>query len=146
MAVKKNALRKHFVAAYTDVKTEPTSWLRLAKKISDITDDTDETVEENTWYDSDGTPVSEVEAIAEKWSVSGQYDADDAAQALIAGMKRKIGDDRKIWHKIEQTDGKTYQGVATATEIKAGTGEASGYEEFSCTLNFDEIPKEKVTP
>lgn len=146
MAVKKNALRKHFVAKYTDADTEPSSWSHLARKITDITDDTDETVEEAADYAGDGTPKSEVESIAEKWSVSGQYDAEDEAQAMIAAMKRKTGDDRKIWHKIEQTDGKIFQGIATVTEIKAGTGEASGYEEFSCTLNYDAIPKEITSP
>ena len=90
----------------------------------------------------DGTPTTEIVTIAEKWTVTGTYDATDAAQALVASKKRVLGDARKVWHKIVQTDGKTFAGIATLSEIKAGTGEATTYEEFSCVLNYDQIPTE----
>lgn len=148
MARKKNALRKHEIADIdaTDATKVPTAWLPLAKWISEIADDTDETSEETGYYDGDGTPTTDVVSIAEKWSFTGVYDADDKAQTLVASKKRLIGEDRKIWHRITQTDGKVFQGVATLSEIKAGTGEATAYEEFSCNINFDQIPKEATTP
>ncbi|MDT2781387.1 phage tail protein [Vagococcus fluvialis] len=144
MARKKNALRLHEVADLdaTDPKKVPTKFDPLAKWISEITDDTDETSEETGYYDGDGTPSTDVTSIAEKWTVTGMYDSEDPAQALVASKKRLIGEGRKLWHKITQTDGKVFLGIATASEIKAGTGEATSYEEFSCILNFDEIPKE----
>ncbi|MFI3604960.1 phage tail tube protein [Vagococcus fluvialis] len=148
MARKKNALRLHEIAELdaTDKKKVPTTWLPLAKWISEITDDTDESSEETGYYDGDGTPTTDVVSIAEKWTVTGMYDSEDAAQELVASKKRLIGEDRKVWHRITQTDGKVFQGVATLSEIKAGTGEATSYEEFSCILNYDEIPKEATTP
>lgn len=144
MARKKNALRGHFIAELdeTDKTKVPTVWLELAKWITEITDDTDEGSEEVGYYDGDGTPTTEIVTIAEKWTVTGTYDATDAAQALVASKKRVLGDARKVWHKIVQTDGKTFAGIATLSEIKAGTGEATTYEEFSCVLNYDQIPTE----
>lgn len=143
MARQKNALRKHFVAAYDGSTTEPTTWLRLAKWIPTITDDTEEETESQAYYDGDGTPTTDVLSIAETWTFEGTYDSEDAAQALIAGMKRKTGEDRKIWHKIEQTDGKTFTGIGTVSAIKAGSGDASAYEEFGCTITFDTAPAEQ---
>lgn len=148
MARKKNALRGHFIAALdeTDPTKAPTVWLELAKWITEITDDTDETTEESGDYAGDGTPRTDVTAIAEKWTVTGTYDATDEAQALVASKKRVIGEERKLWHKIVQTDGKTYAGIATVTEIKAGSGEATTFEEFGCVLNYDQIPELETTP
>ena len=144
MARKKNALRGHFIGALdeTDKTKVPTVWLELAKWITEITDDTDEGTEEVGYYSGDGTPTTEIITIAEKWTVTGTYDSTDAAQALVASKKRLTGEDRKVWHKIVQTDGKTFSGIATLSEIKAGTGEATTYEEFSCVLNYDQIPTE----
>lgn len=148
MARFKNALRGHFVAPINETTpdTEPTEWLELAKWISSITDDTEETTEETAYYDGDGTPEEEVTAVAGAYSVEGLYDSADPAQALIAGLKYKTGDGRKLWHKVVSADGeKQWVGIATATGIVAGSGEASGYEEFACNLRYDQIPEETVT-
>ena len=74
----------------------------------------------------------------------GFYDPEDPAQALIAGLKYKTGDGRKIWHKVVSADGKKeWVGRATVSAIVAGSGDASAYETFSCTIRFDRIPEEK---
>lgn len=149
MARQKNALREHWIADIDETdaskKPEQGDMLELAKWITEITDDTDETSEEYGDYAGDGTPKTEVVSIAEKWTATGTYDAQDPAQALVASKKRKLGDDRKVWHLIKQTDGKQFIGLATLSEIKAGTGEATGFEEFSCVINYDQIPEEVDT-
>ena len=148
-AKKKNALRGHFVADYDPVSTTPpadTDYSELAKWITDITDDTDETTDDTGDYSGDGTPATEVTAIAERWTFGGTWDAADEAQALIASKKRELGLTRKVWHKIVQTDGDTYVGVATVTGIKAGSGAATDFEEFACVLNYDSIPAKQTTP
>ena len=139
MTRQKNALRGHFVAPYNG-GTEPSTsetW------ISDVSDDTDEKTDDQAYYDGDGVEETTVISVKGAYTFEGTYDPDDKAQALIAGMKYKTGDDRKLWHKVVSSDNKKqWVGVATATEIKAGSGAASDYEAFGCKLSYNSTPKE----
>lgn len=142
MARLKNAERKHLIQKWENGDKEPgTDWLELAHYITDIDDSTDEETEDEAFYSGDGTPERSIVSIAEAYDVTGQYDPEDPAQELIADMKRSY--DRKVWHKIVRSDGKKeWVGKATVSNIVAGSGPASGYEEFSCNIRYDEIPKE----
>jgi len=147
MAREKNALRGHFIQAYVPGVETPVEldWLELAKYISSISDDTSEETEDTAFYDSDGTPETSVISVAGAYSIEGQYDPTDAAQELIAGMKYKIGEGRKVHHKIVSATGtKQWVGRATVTGIVAGSGDASAYETFSCNIRYDSIPTESV--
>lgn len=147
MTRQKNALRGHFVAPYNG-GTEPTgetAWLELAKWITDVSDDTDEKTEDQAFYDGDGTEETSVISVKGAYTFEGTYDPDDKAQALIAAMKYKTGDERKVWHKVVQSDKKKqFVGVATVTEIKAGSGAAADYEAFGCKISYNATPKESA--
>lgn len=147
MTRQKNALRGHFVAPYNN-GTEPASaetWLELAKWITDVSDDTDEKTEDQAFYDGDGTEETSVISVKGAYTFEGTYDPDDKAQALIASMKYKTGDERKVWHKVVQSDKKKqFVGVATVTEIKAGSGAAADYEAFGCKISYNATPKESA--
>ena len=148
-ARKKNALREHYIAEYTPGEEtapakETETWLPLAKYISSIGDDTDEETDDTGFYDGDGTPETTVTSVAGSYSPEGFYDPEDKAQKLIASKKYKLGEERKVWHKIVQTNGDTVIGRATVTDIVAGAGDATEYEEFSCKITFDTLPT--VTP
>ena len=138
----KNALRGHYVAPYNN-GTEPTEdkWVELAKWISDVSDDTDEKTDDQAYYDGDGVEETTVVSVKGAYTFEGTYDPEDKAQALIASMKYKTGDDRKLWHKVVSSD-KKKQWVGAATEIKAGSGAASDFEAFGCKLSFNSTPKE----
>lgn len=142
----KNALRKHYVADWKKEHTqapEKTDFLRLAKNISSITDDTDEETDDKAFYDGDGTKEKKVVGISEAWKAEGIRDYDDPAQNLIASKKRKTGDERKVWHKIVDSVEKTEVcEVATLSDIKSGGGDAGDDEEFGCTLTYNKIAKE----
>lgn len=146
---KKNALRQHYVAKPVEEDKEP-EYVRLAKWITTITDDSDENTDDQGFYDGDGSPETTVISIAEKWNFEGTFDNEDPAQSLIASLKRKTGNDRKLMHRIVETNGDTVEGIATASGIKAGSGEAVEFEEFACVLNYDKTPavkpSEKPTP
>lgn len=149
MARNKNALRKHYIQAYVAGTEVPGGeWLELAKYISNIGDDTSEEVDTEAYYDGDGTPEQSVTSVAGAYTPEGYYDPKDPAQALIAGLKYKTGDDRKIWHKVISADGLVeHIGKATVTSIVAGAGEANAFEAFSCNIKFDQIPEEtKLLP
>lgn len=144
MARLKNAKRQHLVADYKSNEIpEESEFHPIARWITEINDASEEGTEEFGYYDGDGTPQLEVLSYREGYEVTGTYDSEDPAQALIASKKRKLGQDRYVWHKIISADGNSEViGVATASAIVAGAGEATSYEEFSCTLTFNEIAKE----
>lgn len=144
MARQKNALRGHFIAPVTDPKTEPdkAAYKELAKWIEDVDDDTDETTTSVAYYDGDGTEETTVTGVKGSYSFKGTYDKEDEAMALIAGLKYKLGNDRLVWHKVVDSDGKNqHVGIATVTGIVAGSGAAANYEEFKCKISYNSIPK-----
>lgn len=144
MARQKNALRGHFIAPVTDPKTEPAkeAYKELAKWIEDVDDDTDEATTSVAYYDGDGTEETTVTSVKGSYTFKGTYDKEDEAMALIAGLKYKLGNDRLIWHKVVDSDGKNqHVGIATVSVIKAGSGAAANYEEFSCKISYNSLPK-----
>lgn len=147
MAKHKNALRGHFIAPFTSIDAKPNTdaWLELARWISDVTDDTDEKVDEQAYYDSDGTEETVVTGVKVAYSFEGLYDPEDKAQKHIADLKLKLGNDRLVWHKVVSADKKKeWVGLATVTEIIAGSGAASEYEKFGCKISYNSIPEESV--
>jgi hypothetical protein len=143
MARIKNALTGYFVA--TPV-TEPAtaSYLELAKWISDVSDDTDESTDDTGYYDGDGTLTTDVTSISERYTFEGFYDAEDPAMKLIAGLKREIGEGRKVLFKKVEADGEESAGIATVTDIVASGGAATDYATFGCAITWDKKPT--VTP
>ena len=78
----------------------------MAKYIETIDDDTDEETDDTGYYDGDGTPEETVTSVSGAYSVSGLYDAEDKAQALIASKRYEIGDGRRVWHRVVESNGK----------------------------------------
>lgn len=147
MVKHKNALRGHFIAPFTSLSAKPQSgdWLELASFISSITDDTDEKIEEQAYYDSDGTEETTVVGVKVAYTFGGIYDPENDAQKHIAGLKLKLGNERLVWHKVVSADKKKeWVGPATVTEIIAGSGAAADYEEFGCKISYNSIPEESV--
>lgn len=144
MARYKNALRGHFIAPVTDPKVEPekSTYLEIAKWIEDIADDTDEATTSVAYYDGDGTEETTVTSVKGSYTFKGTYDKEDPAMKHIAGLKYKLGNERLVWHKIVDADGKNQAvGIATVSDIKAGSGAAAEYEEFSCKISYNSLPK-----
>lgn len=146
MARKKNALRKHELAPYTEGEdTPPTEgWVELARYITSISDDSEEKTDDGADYAGDGTEQDILTGRTEKWKYEGTYDPEDPAQQLIKSMKRKTSDDeRLLWHRITESDGKVIVGVARVLDIVAGGGDATDYEDFTGTINFIKTPDEQ---
>lgn len=144
MARYKNALRGHFIAPVTDPKVEPekSTYLELAKWIEDIADDTDEQTTSTAYYDGDGTEETTVTSVKGTYTFKGTYDKEDPAMKYIAGLKYKLGNERLVWHKVVDADGKNQAvGIATVSDIKAGSGAAAEYEGFSCKISYNSLPK-----
>lgn len=145
MARMKNALRVYEVAELDNTGDEQSEDKQttavLAKWITNIEDGSEDATEDYADYAGDGTLRTEVVGISETYNVEGTYDPKDKAQKLIADKKRKY--ERNIWFRItDNNEGKVVEGPATVSNIIAGTGEASEFQTFSCTISFNQVPEE----
>lgn len=145
----KNAKRKHYVAPWSAEKptTEPLAndwkWLADGVKTADV--ENDEETDDIAYYNGDGTKETTVISVKYGYTFEGDYIKEDAAQKIIADMRFLTGDQRKVWFKVVDPDGKTqYSGVATVSEIKIGGGEASEFEAFECTISWNSVPKQSA--
>lgn len=149
MSKMKNAKRKHFLAPWlpTAPTTEPgnDAWKWLADGVTTAEAENDEETDDIAYYNGDGTKKTVVTSVKNGYSFEGDYIKEDEAQAIVAGMRFKTGDDRNVWLKVVESDGKTqYVGVATVSGIKIGGGEASEYEGFEATISWNAAPKQSA--
>lgn len=145
MSTQGNFKRKHFIAVVKD-GTEPAEgdFFRLGNRISTITDDSTDETDATVFYDSeDGNPEETLLSRPEIWKFEGQYDSTDKAHQLVAAARREDDNGRKLWHKIEETDGSTVVGEAKLFDPVAGGGDAANKETISGRLAY--IKKPKVT-
>jgi hypothetical protein len=145
MAKIKNALRRHYIAPFGETDVAPAedseAWLRFAKAITTIEDDSEEKTDTGGDYAGDGNEVDTLIGRSEKWKYEGETDLSDPAQALIASMKRSAVDaDRMVWHKIVETDGTVIIGQAKILEIVTGGGDATEFEAFTGHIDFVGTP------
>lgn len=145
MAVNGNFKRKHYLAAFKEgEETAPTTtgWERLGNRISTMTDDSNEETDASIFYDSvDGTAEEILLSRTEIWTFEGQYDPADKAHQIIAKAKRADDEGRKVWHKIEETDGSIVIGLAKIFEPKSGGGDASAKEVISGRIAYIKSPE-----
>lgn len=91
-----------------------------------------------------GGANNEVTGIAPEYAVSGHRVIGDAAQDYIAGLRYKLGQDRKSSLKVEIYDHEalveTIVADCTITDIVDFGGNATNLVPFSCTLRVNGIP------
>ncbi|MBO0427276.1 MULTISPECIES: phage tail tube protein [unclassified Enterococcus] len=150
MATNGNFKRKHYLAPYTGDDTPPTgdtAWQRFGNRIATMTDDSNEETDSSVFYDSlDGTAEETLLSRTEIWTFEGQYDPADKAHQIVAKARRSDDEGRKVWHKIEETDGSTVIGVAKIFEPKAGGGDASAKETISGRIAYVRTPEVTAPP
>lgn len=139
----KNAQRKHFVQAFVPGENEPgEEWLALAGGIENISPANEEETESKAFYSGDGTPETIVTSVARGYTATGERWIGNPAQDFIESIQDEIGDGRKLWHKVVRSDQKKeWVGLATASDIDAGSGDAQTIEEFACTIRFNQRPE-----
>lgn len=142
----KGALREHFIAPNSETApTDDKAWLQLDINIQNIDDSSDEKSESKGDYAGDGNEVEVLTGRAEKWKVKGFYTPSNPAHKLISRMKRKTNDqERRVWHKVIETDGTVVIGKAKILAIKVGGGDATEYEPLECEIVFDGTPDETL--
>lgn len=120
----------------------------LCAGIESISPSVNEQNQQAFYMCGNGGANNEVTGIAPEYAVSGHRVIGDAAQDYIAGLRYKLGQDRKSSLKVEIYDDTTLVETITAdctiTDIVDFGGNATDLVPFSCTLRVNGIPT--VTP
>lgn len=136
---KKNALTKHFIAPIPKGDEEP-KYMRLAKWIHTFEPSNEEEVEEEAYYDGDGTLETDVVAVKLTYEFDGFYLEGDEAHDYLRSIETKKGDARKVAYKQVRQNGDVLEGRATITDLVTTGGPASEYEPLRGKVAWDVEP------
>lgn len=146
MAKFKNAIRKHYIAAYDpeNPDTVPTEdkYMWIAKGIKESAPENDAEDDDIAYFDGDGTKEKIISSISRGRSFEGHRDYSDKAQNFVADKEDAVADDLVVWYKEVVPTGKYYkEGLARLSEIEIGDGEASELESIKFQVNWSRTPE-----
>ena len=145
MAKFKNAIRKHYIAAYDPENPDkvPTEdkYMWIAKGIKESAPENDAEDDDVAYFDGDGTKEKVITSKSRGRSFEGHRDYADKAQNFVVDKEDAVADDLVVWYKEVTADGKTYkEGLARLSEIEVGDGEASELETIKFQVNWSRTP------
>lgn len=145
MAKFKNAIRKHYIAAYDPENPDkvPTEdkYMWIAKGIKESAPENDAEDDDTAYFDGDGTKEKVITSKSRGRSFEGHRDYADKAQNFVVDKEDAVADDLIVWYKEVTADGKTYkEGLARLSEIEVGDGEASELETIKFQVNWSRTP------
>ena len=142
MAKFKNAIRKHYIAAYDpeNPDTVPTEdkYMWIAKGIKESAPENDAEDDDIAYFDGDGTKEKIISSISRGRSFEGHRDYSDKAQNFVADKEDAVADDLVVWYKEVVPTGKYYK---EGLEIEIGDGEASELESIKFQVNWSRTPQ-----
>lgn len=146
MAKFKNAIRKHYIAAYDPEHpdTPPTDdkYMWIAKGIKESAPENDAEDDDVAYFDGDGTKEKVITSKSRGRSFEGHRDYADKAQNFVVDKEDAVADDLIVWYKEVTPDGKSYkEGLARLSEIEVGDGEASELETIKFQVNWSRTPE-----
>lgn len=146
MAKFKNAIRKHYIAAYDPEHpdTPPTDdkYMWIAKGIKESAPENDAEDDDVAYFDGDGTKEKVITSKSRGRSFEGHRDYADKAQNFVVDKEDAVADDLIVWYKEVTPDGKSYkEGLARLSEIEVGDGEASELETIKFRVNWSRTPE-----
>lgn len=146
MAKFKNAIRKHYIAAYDPEHpdTAPTEdkYMWIAKGIKESAPENDAEDDDVAYFDGDGTKEKVITSKSRGRSFEGHREYADKAQNFVVDKEDAVADDLIVWYKEVTPDGKSYkEGLARLSEIEVGDGEASELETIKFQVNWSRTPE-----
>lgn len=146
MAKFKNAIRKHYIAAYDPEHpdTPPTDdkYMWIAKGIKESAPENDAEDDDVAYFDGDGTKEKVITSKSRGRSFEGHRDYADKAQNFVVDKEDAVADDLIVWYKEVVPTGKYYkEGLARLSEIETGDGEASELETIKFQVNWSRTPE-----
>lgn len=146
MAKFKNAIRKHYIAAYDpehpDTPPAEDKYMWIAKGIKESAPENDAEDDDIAYFDGDGTKEKIISSISRGRSFEGHRDYSDKAQNFVSDKEDAVADDLIVWYKEVVPTGKYYkEGLGRLSEIEIGDGEASELESIKFQVNWSRTPE-----
>lgn len=128
--------------------TPPTELFELAAGIQTVDPSNDEDTEDYSYYGDRGGKQTEVTGLSSSYAFTGhRIYADDPAQQFVRDRLTKTGQDRVVYFKHTEPDGRVRAGNATLSGIVHTGGDANTRGNFEATVTFAGLPSdEKPTP
>lgn len=128
--------------------TPPAELLELAAGIQTVDPSNDEDTEDYSYYGDRGGKQTEVTGLSSAYAFTGhRLYADDPAQEFVRDRLTKTGQDRVVYFKHTEPDGRVRAGNATLSGIVHTGGDANTRGNFEATMTFIGLPSdEKGTP
>lgn len=151
MAKYKNAIRKHYIAAYDpehpDTPPSEDKYMWIAKGVKETTPENDEEDDDVAYFDGDGTKEKVITSKSRGRSFEGHREYGDKAQDFVADKEDALADDLVVWYKELVPTGKYYkEGLGRLSGIEIGEGEASDLETIKFQVNWSRTPeKHEIT-
>lgn len=115
-------------------------WLRIGAGINSATQNNNEEVSDEPWYDGEGMSSSDVTGGQLTYDFSGNRKIGDPAQDLITSLQFNYDDSRKCPFRWVSPEGNKAEGVATITDIVSQGGDSNNKSDFSFTARFNGRP------
>lgn len=136
---------KAYIGTSATSATPPVwTYAPLCAGITDMTPSVNEQNQQAWYMCGQGGANNEVTGIAPEYAINGHRVIGDAAQDYIAGLRYKLGQDRKSSFKVEIYDHttlvETIVADCTITDIVDFGGNATDLVPFSCTIRVNGIP------
>lgn len=146
MAKFKNAIRKHYIAAYDpehpDTPPAEDKYMWIAKGVKETSPENDEEDDEVAYFDGDGTKEKFITSKSRGRSFEGHREYGDKAQDFIADKEDALADDLIVWYKEVVPTGKYYkEGLGRLSGIEIGEGEAHELESIKFQVNWSRKPE-----
>lgn len=124
----------------TPTEATPT-WANALVGITECAPASDETVDEDDYYDNFGMDDTNVSEIKPSLAMTGYRRYGDPVQDFVQSKALTTGKDRKTNYRWTQPDGTFLQGKCSLVDLVPGSsmGEASAKGDLSYTINLDTV-------
>lgn len=124
----------------TPTEATPT-WANALVGITECAPASDETVDEDDYYDNFGMDDTNVSKIKPSLAMTGYRRYGDPVQDFVQSKALTTGKDRKTNYRWTQPDGTYLQGKCSLVDLVPGSsmGEASAKGDLSYTINLDTV-------
>lgn len=144
-----NYLNKYEIGEAGDIDpqtgaiTPPAKLYELAEGIQSVDPKNDEDSSDYSYYADRGGKQTNISTVSTSYAFKGhrRY-ADDDAQSFIRGRLTKTGQERVIYFKHTEPDGRVLSGNATISGIVHTGGDAGERGNFEVTITFNGLPSD----